>query len=153
MDFSHSLTVSFVHFPTFWRLKGWKSWSAWSREKSGGDWDFNSSPLISTREGIKGRKGSLIKRHVSNPLSGWEEMFLMKCNTFTNWAATLEALYTFQRNICMNFKCRISQVRAESSWKWKEKAISLCDDVWKGQVPDPACAFPHYFSFSNWASW
>lgn len=64
----------------------------------GGDWDFSLSPLIPACGGIKeGKKASLIKRRVSNPLSGGEEIFLMKCNTLPNCAAARGAQYTFQR--------------------------------------------------------
>lgn len=97
-----------------------------SPDISGGNWDSSLSPLISMCGEIKGgEKGSLIKRRVSNPLSGWEEMFLMKCNTLPNCADASGAQYTFQRKICMNFKCSISQLRPDTSERKGRRDQSL----------------------------
>ncbi len=73
----------------------------------------------------KREKGSLIKRRVSNALSGREEIFLMKCNTLPNCAAASGARYTFQRKICMNFKCSISQLRPDPSERKGRRDQSL----------------------------
>lgn len=127
VEWLHSVSVFPICSP-FHRLMPlrWQnSWTDCSREISGGNREFGLSPLISVCGEIKEGKGSLIKRHVSNPLSGWEEIFLMKCNTLPNCSAASGAQYTFQSKICMNIKCRISQLRPDMSERTGRRNQSL----------------------------
>lgn len=65
----------------------------------------------------------------------------MKCNTLPNCAAASGARYTFQRKICMNFKCSISQLRPETSERKGRRDQSLW---WC--VKRPSSSLSMYFS-------
>ncbi len=123
----HSLTVCLICSP-FYRLMSLRQQRAeltvalTYQEETGISACLHSFRYV---EKSKREKGSLIKRHVSNLLSGWEEIFLMKCNTLPNCVAASGAQYTFQRKICMNFKCSISQLRPDTSERKGRRDQSL----------------------------
>lgn len=77
-------------------------------------------------EKSKRERGSLIKRHVSNPLSGWEEIFLMKCNTLPNCAAAWGAQCTFQRESMLAFQMQYLSIETACEREQRqERSISV----------------------------